>query len=189
MSWQSWVEQEAENLGLRKSSGYRSPGAEARLGGPASSYHTRGSVAAPGALDIVGSSSGLTTLFNEIRQRFGQNINELFLNVPNAWQAIKGGASLSRNPEAGRPQHLHVALPGEAFRGLADRFLNSPLAGGGVESARAAAGPVAGCDRHLCAPAILGGSCVCWSDIWMYGIAVLLILWGGFMISGGAKRE
>src|SRR5216117_1359226 len=100
MGWQSWVEGEAERLGLKQTSGYRSPGAEARLGGPATSYHSRGTKEAPGAIDIGGSSSSLTTLFNEIRERFGKNINELFLNIPGAWQAVKGGASLSRNPEA-----------------------------------------------------------------------------------------
>lgn len=176
MTWQEYVRSEAERLGLTVTSGYRSPGAEAALGGPSSSFHSKGSVAAPGAIDVGGSATGLKALFDSIRERFGTGIHELFLNVPNAWEAIKNGTPLGHNPEAGRPQHLHVALPGSGFRGLADKFLNSPAAGGGVESARAASGP--DCPRHLCAPALFGGSCVCWSDVWIYTIAVGLILLG-----------
>ena len=51
--WQDWVEQHLPP-GTRETSGYRTPQQEAALGGPTSSYHSRGTPTEPGAIDVGG---------------------------------------------------------------------------------------------------------------------------------------
>ena len=112
-SWQAWLQQQAAALGLTVTSGYRSPAANAAAGGSPTSYHMTGTPGSPGAVDIGGSASALTALFNEVRQQMAGRINELYLNLPGGGsQDIRNNQTISSNPEAGNPQHLHVALGG-----------------------------------------------------------------------------
>jgi hypothetical protein len=198
MTWQEWIDSEATRLGLTRTSGYRTPGQEAGLGGPASSYHTRGTPAAPGAIDVGGPAAQLKQLFDEIRTAFAGRINELYLNLPGGVsEDIRHNQPLSSNPEAGRPQHLHIALGAgappaaaipEANRGqraVADtggctRGLTFPTAKGlskGLgNSARQAAG------FGPTAPEEGDTVTLCWSDVWIYGAGVGLVLAGAWML-------
>jgi hypothetical protein len=191
-TWQSWLERRAASLGLKETSGYRSPQQEAALGGPASSYHTRGSPDAPGALDFGGPADKLRQLFDEIKQAFAGRINELYLNVPGGESvAIKNDRYLGRNPEAGRPLHLHAALGGsDVPAGLPQPASGIPAANRGEKAAEAAPEGVE-CVRSFCFPtaaSLLGVSektCYCWSDVWVYGTALLLILGGAVLVTRG----
>src|SRR6266566_3768635 len=109
-TWQDWL---SVNLppGTRETSGYRTPQQEAALGGPASSYHSRGTPSSPGAIDVGGSADQLKALFDQIKVMFAGRIRELYLNLPGGQsEDIRNNMTIGRNPEAGRPQHLHIAL-------------------------------------------------------------------------------
>lgn len=199
MTWQQWVQQQAASLGLTVTSGYRTPQREAALGGPATSYHSTGTPSAPGAIDVGGSASGLTTLFGQVQAQFRGRINELYLNLPGGGsQDIKNNQPINTNPEAGRAQHLHIALSGvsssvqidPATGHVIDPTTGVPFTAGAQHYAASGASESdtgGACVRSLCAPSVLGGSCVCWSDIWVYGAALLLILGGGLLVTQGGK--
>lgn len=197
--WQLWVEQEARKLGLKETSGYRSPAAERALGGPSSSYHSRGSVERPGAIDFGGPADKLAALFQAIKQQFAGSINELFLHVPGGQSsAIKHDRYLGRDPEAGRPQHLHVAIGEGATAPPPAAGIPSTNRG---EKALAAAPAEGVCARSISwttpaawVAAALGkdqpeGSVhqLCWSDVWFYGAGVGLIVVGVALMRSGAK--
>ena len=187
--WQDYVRSKAEALGLDVSSGYRTPEDQRRLGSSPTSYHTRGTREHPGALDIAGSADKLKHLFDEVKAMFQGRINELFLNLPSGTsEAIKNNAALGRNPEAGRPQHLHIAI-----NGVAPAY-GIPAENRG-EKALAAAPDANVCARSVCPPDVRGWidgalgrevkpqtNCLCWSDVWMYGTALTLILGGSWML-------
>jgi len=201
VTWQEWVEQRAASLGLTRTSGYRTPGQERALGGPASSYHSRGTPGAPGALDIGGSADKLTQLFREIRAAFAGRINELYLNIPGGQSlAIKNDRGLSTNPEAGRARHLHVALGASVGPlQLPQPATRIPAEGRGEKALEAAPADV--CVRKLCPPDFRGAvagalgrevkpqeNCVCWSDVWVYGVAVSVIVSGALMAFWGRRQ-
>jgi hypothetical protein len=187
--WQDVVREEAGKLGLPVTSGYRTPGEQAALHGSPTSYHTRGTRAYPGAIDIGGSADALTELFRRIRQAFQGRIEELYLNIPGGQSvAIKDNRYLGSNPEAGRPQHLHIAVGDTASP--ASRI---PEANRGEAALRAA--PAEVCVRQLCPPDFKGmiqgalgkqvepqTNCLCWSDVWVYGAALSLIVGGSWML-------
>lgn len=191
-SWQSWAERRAASLGLREISGYRTPQQEAALGGPSTSYHTRGDREHPGAIDFGGPVDKLRQLFDEIKQAFAGRINELYLNVPGGDSvAIKDNRYLRDNPEAGRPLHLHAALGGsDAPVGLTQPASGIPAPNRGEKAAEAAPEGVE-CVRSFCFPtaaSLLGvtdKTCYCWSDVWVYGAALLLILGGAALVARG----
>lgn len=201
MTWEDWLSQNLP-AGTRETSGYRSPQQEAALGGPATSYHSTGSPSAPGAIDVGGPAAQLKALFDTIRQQFAGRINELYLNIPGGQsQDIKNNQPIGVNPEAGRAQHLHIAIGGQGgpgpaqtpFEAAMDRFLKGiptpappgviPAPGSAIGGAPAAQSTGAECDRKVCVPF---GSCTCWSDVWVYGAGLLLIIVGLLMIS---RRE
>src|SRR6266404_6033473 len=96
-TWQDWI---AANLppGTKETSGYRTPQQEAALGGPASSYHSRGTPLAPGAIDVGGPADQLRKLFDEIKIAFAGRINELYLNIPGGQsQDIRNNQAISYN--------------------------------------------------------------------------------------------
>ena len=187
--WQDVVREEAARLGLPVTSGYRSVQRQRELHSSETSYHTRGTQAYPGALDIGGTADKLAELFRSIRQKFQGRINELYLNIPGGDSvAIKGNQYLRTNPEEGRPQHLHIAIGGDGMP--ASRI---PAENRGEKALAAAPADV--CVRQLCPPDIKGmiqgalgkevkpqTNCLCWSDVWMYGAAVGLILGGSWMV-------
>lgn len=199
MTWQEWL-QGSLPPGTQETSGYRSPQHNAAVGGAPGSYHTRGTPDAPGAIDIGGSAAQLKQLFDTIQQAFKGRINELYLNLPGGTsEDIRNNQRIGTNPEAGRPQHLHVALSPtvgpapaaaipEANRGAkaqADtggcaKGLTFPTAKGlskGIgNSARSAAGfgPT---------DAEEGDSItICWSDVWIYGAGLGLVLVGARLL-------
>lgn len=194
-SWQEWLAEQARALGLTVTSGYRTPGQEGALGGPASSFHSRGSAAAPGAVDIGGPAAKLQQLFATIQQAFSGRINELFLNIPGGQsEAVKNNAPLSSNPEAGRAQHLHVALGGTAgpLGGASAPAAAIPLFNQGDAALRASGGTSTAdpslCASQYCFPSVLGAHCGCWSDVWVYGAAVGLVVGGAWMVLQGKWR-
>lgn len=185
MDWQSWL---LGNLppGTQETSGYRSPQHNAAVGGSPNSYHTRGSVNAPGAIDIGGSAAALTALFETIKQQFAGRINELYLNLPGGTsQDIRNNQAISSNPEAGNPQHLHVALNGGGPSGTAPPAAGIDPANRGEKAVETAGGD---CARSVCAPKVLGGGCLCWSDVWFYSAAVGLVVGGGLMLVTGRGK-
>jgi hypothetical protein len=194
LTWQQWV---AQNLppGTKETSGYRTPGQEAALGGPANSYHTRGTPSAPGAIDVGGPAGQLTALFEQIKQTFAGRINELFLNLPGGTsQDIRNNAAISTNPEAGRPQHLHIALstPASAIP-EANRGGKAALAAGGCAKGLTfptAKGLAKGVGNSARGAAGFGPTeaeegdsvTLCWSDVWIYGAGLGLVLIGARML-------
>lgn len=201
MTWQEWVQQ---NLppGTKETSGYRTPQQEAALGGPASSYHTRGTPSAPGAIDVGGPAAALKQLFDEIKAAFAGRINELYLNIPGGQsEDIKANRPLGHNPEAGRAQHLHIALqptvaPAGGFQGAATTGGPGTAGGqsaGGTECARAFCPPTAASIAYNALPAWLRGEapeqhCVCWSDVWVYGAGLFLVVSGSWLVFRGAGK-
>lgn len=197
-TWQQWLDAEIRRLRLTRTSGYRSPGEEAALGGPAASYHTHGTPANPGAIDVGGPADALRTLFEEIKGRFHGRINELYLNVPGGQSvAIKNDRYLGTNPENGRPQHLHVAL-GDGSTTRAPAY-DIPLENRGDKALAVTGGDA--CSRSWCPPdfkgmiqSAIGGdvtpqdNCVCWSDTWMYGAALFLFVGGSWLVFKGAGK-
>ena len=186
MAWQDDVRAKAAELGVDVSSGYRTPDHNRRVGGAEGSYHTRGSQSYPGAIDVAGPADKLAELFRYLRQAFVGRINELYLNIPGGQSvAIKGNRYLGTNPEAGRPQHLHIAIGGDGPP--ASRIPPENRTAKGWE-ASGEPPPAGYCERQFCHPtakslAGLGEErCVCWSDVWAYGAALLLILGGGAMV-------
>lgn len=208
-TWQYWVQQQAAALGLPQTSGYRSPESNAAAGGSPTSYHMVGTPSQPGAIDIGGPAAQLRLLFDQIRQQFQGRINELYLNVPGGQsQDIRNNQSISSNPEAGNPQHLHIALGTTTGpNGGPPPAAGIPLANRGQMALAAA--PVGGseeCWRQVCPPDIRGWiwdamphspgavrpvqtNCLCWSDVWMYGAALGLIVGGSWMVFLGSGRK
>lgn len=195
-SWQQWLQMQAAAMGLTVTSGYRSPGAEASINPSVpygNSYHSQGTPAAPGAVDVGGSASKLTDLFAKVRQQFAGRINELYLNLPSGGsQDIRNNQDISSNPEAGNPQHLHVALSG--FLPPYTPALSIPLYNQGARAladtgGRSTASAGSECSSEWCMPSLLGGKCHCWSDVWIYGSGVAMILVGLFLMASGAKSE
>lgn len=197
MEWQDWLREEAGKLGVTVTSGYRSPEHNKEIGGAPNSNHTKGTAALPGAMDIGGAASALKTLFDMIRKHFSGRIKELYLNLPNGHsEAIRNNTAISGNPEAGRPQHLHVALPaagGSPASGI-------PLENRGDKALAASSD----CSRRFCLPNLAGmafdlnplkgnavrpeAHCVCWSDVWFYsGGTVLAVL--GVVLLFASTRE
>ena len=114
-TWQDQVQALADQLGLSVSSGFRDPAHNKAIGGASNSYHTRGTPQAPGAIDVGGPADKLKELFEEIKAAFTGRINELYLNLPGGGsEDIRHNQPINSNPEAGRPQHLHIALSGPA---------------------------------------------------------------------------
>ena len=114
-TWQDTVQALADELGLTVTSGYRDPAHNRAIGGAPNSYHTRGTPEAPGAVDVAGPAEKLKQLFEEVRAAFAGRINELYLNLPGGTsEDIRHNQPISGNPEAGRPQHLHIAISGAA---------------------------------------------------------------------------
>ncbi len=210
MTWQEWV---AANLpaGTRETSGYRTPQQEAALGGPASSYHSQGTPDAPGAIDVGGPAAQLTALFEEIKQQFAGRVNELYLNLPGGGsQDIRNNQAIGTNPEAGRAQHLHIALRGIGANAIdpqtghvIDPTTGVPFTAGAPHYAANGAGeggagvcPAAftWIDPAAWAGAALGRSPdqsqmhdLCWSDVWVYGAGLVLVIGGAWMLMGGRK--
>jgi hypothetical protein len=116
VKWQTRVKALVKEVGgLVVTSGYRSPEHNAEIGGAPGSYHTKGSKAFPGALDVGGGRAQLIDLCHRVEAEFEGRINELYLNVygPPHWYAVKNDKHLNRNPERGKGQHLHIALRDE----------------------------------------------------------------------------
>lgn len=191
MTWQEWLGQNLP-LGTRETSGYRTPEQERRLGGPASSYHSRGTPSAPGAIDVGGPADQLKALFEKIKAQFKGRINELYLNIPGGQSLdIKNNRYLGTNPEQGRPQHLHVAL----------QPTTGPAPAAGIPEANRgemalAAAPAEVCARSFEIPTAkslvagvkgeqVPGLIVCWSDVWTYGAALGLIIGGSWLVMRG----
>lgn len=204
-TWEAWVQQQAAALGLTVTSGYRTPQREAALGGPASSYHSTGSPLAPGAVDVGGPAAKLKALFDEVRAAFQGRINELYLNLPGGGsQDIKNNQAISTNPEAGRAQHLHISLgePGSPVGSLQtppgynyptdprsghviDPSTGVPFSAGAPHYAASGAGE----GGEDCRSAhVFGFVGPCWSDVWMYGAALMLIVGGFAMVRQGGGR-
>lgn len=199
MTWQEWV---AQNLppGTQETSGYRSPQHNAAVGGAAGSYHTRGTPTAPGAIDIGGPAAALKQMFDTIQQAFAGRIHELYLNLPGGTsEDIRNNQRIGTNPEAGNPQHLHIALSPTA----------GPTPAAGIPEANRGTKAVAdtgGCARGLTFPTAKGLSkgignsaraaagfgptdaeegesvTLCWSDVWIYGAGLGLVLIGARML-------
>lgn len=190
-TWQAWLQQQAAALGLTVTSGYRTPAANAAAGGSPTSYHMTGTPGAPGAVDIGGSAGQITKLFNEINAAFKGRINELYLNLPGGGSRdIRNNQAISSNPEAGNPQHLHVALGGSV--GPSAPALGIPLYNQGAAALRATGGASTAsggseCAHQWCMPTLLGGACHCWSDVWVYGAGIAVVLVGVFLMFSGAK--
>jgi Peptidase M15 len=112
MRWQTRVRELAAEMGLAITSGYRTPAHNRAIGGAEGSYHTRGSEAWPGALDIGGDRALLVDFCHAVESEYAGRIHELFLNLhhPDHWYAVKENVHLTHNPEAGHAQHCHVAL-------------------------------------------------------------------------------
>lgn len=215
MTWQDWVRQNLPQ-GTMETSGYRTPQQEAALGGPASSYHTRGTAQTPGAIDVGGPAAALRQLFDEIKVAFAGRINELYLNIPGGHSAdIRNNQAISYNPEAGRPQHLHIALgatvgpptlppvpgtptgpagaggppqaPWEAAVGNWLRGIRIPTAPGvSADTGTSMRAPGAASECERSFSFPLGGT-HCWSDVWFYGAAVGAVLGGVLLLFSGAK--
>jgi hypothetical protein len=185
MTWQEWVDSRTRALGGTETSRYRTPAQERALGGPSSSYHTRGDQQNPGAIDIGGTAEQLSKLFDDIKQAFKGRIEELYLNIPGGRSvAIKDNRYLGSNPEAGRAQHLHVAIgAGSVTPGLPQPAEGIPAANSGDKALDAAPADV--CVRSLCTPDLLGGKCICWSDVWVYSASVVLIGTGLLLVTRG----
>lgn len=209
MSWQEEIAQDAENFGLTITSGYRSPGHNAAVGGAPNSYHTKGTLALPGALDVAGPAAVLKNLFEEIKQSFKGRINELYLNLPGGgFSAIRNNQALGSNPEAGNAPHLHIALrdgpstPGQVAMRLGTDVAN---AGGQLGAAGKAALHRQGlspdsvgidanaCSARLCLPTVPHlldpPPCLCWSDLWAYGGGGLAVLLGLWMLLGNRETQ
>ncbi len=193
MDWQTWLQ---GNLppGTRETSGYRTPQQEAALGGPATSYHSRGTPGAPGAIDVGGPADQLKALFEKIKVQFKGRINELYLNLPGGGSLdVKNNQYLGTNPEAGRPQHLHVAL----------QPTTGPQPASGIPAENRgdralAAAPAGVCARSFEIPTAKSavdrlkgqntpGLIVCWSDVWIYGAALGLIVGGSWLVMRGKE--
>lgn len=199
----TWQEIILGNLppGTRKTSGYRTPAQERALGGPPTSYHSRGTVKEPGAIDIGGPADKLKQLFDQIKEVFKGRINELYLNLPQGTsEAIRHNQPISGNPEKGRPQHLHIAL-GEAqtFTGRVQPAEGIPALNRGEKALEAAPADV--CARRLCPPDIAGmiqgamgkeaapqTNCICYSDLWIYGTGLFLVVGGSWLVFRGAGK-
>lgn len=205
-SWEDWI---ASNLppGTQVTSGYRSPSYNAAVGGAPNSYHTTGTPQAPGAIDVGGSAAALTTLFGQIKAMFAGRINELYLNLPGGQsQDIRSNQAIGSNPEAGNPQHLHIALSGVGGPSNAidpttghviDPSTGVPFTAGAQHYAASGAGeggaPTASeCARQFCLPSLsqlTGGNpnCHCWSDALFYGAGGILVGVGLLLTVAGAK--
>lgn len=208
-TWQDTVQALTDQLGLTVTSGYRSPEHNREVGGAPNSYHTRGTPAAPGAIDVGGPADKLTQLFEQIKQMFQGRINELYLNLPGGQsQDIRHNQSISSNPEAGNPQHLHIALSGTTGGAPSTPFPGSAPAQAIPEANRGqkAVADTGGCTRGLTFPTAkglskgLGNSAraaagfgpqdaeegdtvtLCWSDVWVYGAGIGLVLVGASML-------
>lgn len=189
-TWEAWVQQQAAALGLTVTSGYRDPSHNAAVGGSPTSLHQTGSPTVPGAIDVGGPAAKLQALFDEIKQAFQGRINELYLNLPGGQsQDIKNNQSISSNPEAGNPQHLHISLgsPGS----LVGTSLTPAPAQSQTSSSNSAAG-FEECQRSFCLNCwvpLATPRYHCWSDVWMYGAALALIVGGSWMVfrGGGGK--
>lgn len=187
MTWQEWV---AANLpaGTVETSGYRTPQQEAALGGPSTSYHTRGTPEAPGAIDVGGPAAKLKALFDEIKQAFAGRINELYLNLPaGGSQDIRHNQPISYNPEAGRPQHLHIAIGGPG-----GPVQTSQTPAPAMASQTSSAAMTGECVRSWHLPQVVPWTTPtehCWSDTIIYGAAVVLILGGAGMVFWTARAK
>lgn len=198
MDWQEWVRVRAPSLGLDVTSGKRTAEQQTRLGGSSASFHLRGTQEAPGAIDVGGPADRLKKLFDEIRAAFAGRINELYLNVPGGTSiGIKDDRYTRTNPEAGRPRHLHIALGGGA--NLPSPASRIPAENRGERGLDAAPADV--CARSVCPPHIKGmvaaalgkeeepqTNCWCWSDIWVYGIALAAIGGGAVLMTRGGGK-
>ena len=91
-------------------------------------------------------------------------------------------APFSLPPAANIPEENR----GEKAQGAAGFF--QPPAGGPVSiipegnRGEKAAQETGVCVRRLCMPNVLGGACVCWSDIIVYAAATLMALFGAWSI-------
>lgn len=203
-TWQEWVRRNAPFYGLIVTSGYRTPEHNRAIGGAPGSRHTTGGYQNPGAIDVAGPADRLKEFFDVVRDRFEGGLAELFLNLPgDAWEAIKGNRPLARNPERGRPAHLHISIaaPAEGIpeenRGAAARRAVRVLRPSG-EPGDSGYAPPAGRERKMCVgtlagaveaarlsipgqkpnPDVQGEFCLYWSDLIVYTAATLMVLIG-----------
>ncbi len=201
-TWQAWLQNNLP-FGTRQTSGYRSPSSNAAAGGSPTSYHMTGTPSQPGAIDIGGPAAQLTALFNQIKQQFAGRIEELYLNIPGGQsQDIRNNQTINSNPEAGNPQHLHVAIGGTVGPGpypidprtgrVIDPTVGVPFTPGAPHYAASGPGEEAqaeGSGNCKSLPfALPGAQTICWSDVWMYGAGLALVLVGGLMVSRGESK-
>jgi len=145
---------------------------------------------------VGGSADQLKALFDQIKVMFAGRIRELYLNLPGGQsEDIRNNMTIGRNPEAGRPQHLHIAL-GD----YTDRTYSGPPAaqipaenrGGAalkVAPATTGAGAVE-CERYWKLPQVIpfvDPSVHCWSDTIVYGASVFLIVGGAWLMFSASK--
>lgn len=211
MSWQETVQEFAEGIGARKTSGFRTPAQQRALGSSSTSYHLRGTPEAPGALDLGGTADQLKQLFDKIKEAFKGRINELYLNLPGGEsEAIRHNRPLGSNPEAGRAQHLHVAIGDtrQTYTGQPKMYtgqaLNEKLVPAyGIDPANRGSKALEAtgeCGSRLCPPDFKGyitqafggtpepqENCICWSDVWVYGVGIVMLLAGSWMLYRGKE--